>query len=119
MTLRLLGDPRAYPNLPPKWDGEPIAWERWEKRITVSHLELSCEGCGLDSSLWHSTGWYVRSSMGSEWKRRGMRNFHATRCGWCGHTTVYTMHDGQAWTLDESDYSPDGSYELETLETLF
>ena len=96
-----------------------IGWEAWTKQVRVTHIDSSCDGCGLNSSLWAATGWYMRSSMGSEWKRRGMRNFHATRCGWCGHTTVYTMHDRQAWELDPTDYGEHGSHHLEEQQRLF
>ncbi len=112
-ALQLLGSPTSHPPLPTLWDGDPIQWEPWTKRITVTHIDRSCDGCGLDSSLWQATGFYTRSKLGgqwSEWKRRGMRNFHATRCGWCGYTDVYTMHDQQSWILDDSDYGPDGSH---------
>ena len=119
VALRLLGTPRAFPDLPPRWDDDLILWEAWKKRIAVTHLDNSCDGCGLGSSLWQATGWYARSSTGTAWKRRGMRNFRSTRCGWCGHTTVFTMHDEQAWTLDESDYRPEGSYVTEDMERLF
>lgn len=117
--LRLLGSPRNFPELPELWDGEPVRWEAWEERIHVTHLDNSCDGCGLASSLWQATGFFEKSSTGSEWKRRGMRNFHAVRCGWCGHTTVYTMHDEQSWTLDETDYGPAGSYDEVDANTLF
>ncbi|MGW9020671.1 hypothetical protein ACWGOE_04205 [Leucobacter chromiiresistens] len=58
-------------------------------------------------------------AFGNEWERRGMRNFRATRCGWCGHTTVFTMHDEQSWELDETDYGEAGSYDLVEANQLF
>lgn len=117
--LKLLGSPRNYPDLPKLWDGEPITWEAWEKKLPVTHIDPSCDACGLATSQWQATGFYVRSSTGSQWRRKGMRNFHATRCGWCGHTTVYTMHDSQSWELDETDYGEHGSYDKDETETLF
>lgn len=121
--LRLLGSPRNFPPLPLAWDGVPIVWEQWSKRI-VSSLDFalgppSCTGCDLHSSLWSATGWWARSAMGSQWQRRGMRNFHAERCGWCGHTSVFTRHDEQSWDLDETDYGPAGSLDPGTADTLF
>lgn len=117
--LKLLGSPRNFPDLPTLWDGEPIRWEAWEKQHRVTHLNIACGDCELDSSLWHSTGFWKRSRFGSEMLRRHIRNFHATRCGWCGHTSVYTLHDQQSWELDASDYGEHGSHVTEDLERLF
>lgn len=117
--LKLLGSPRNFPALPKRWDGDEIMWEAWTKHAHVTHIDSTCDGCGMLSSLWDATGSYVRSSMGSQWKRKGMRNFNATRCGWCGHTTVYTMHDNQSWELDASDYTEHGSYDSADADKLF
>lgn len=122
--LRLLGSPRNFPDLPALWDVVPVGWEAWEKRVPTSldfHLKGvgQCEGCKLGSSLWQATGFWQRTTMRGEWGKRGMRNFHATRCGWCGHTTVYTAHDDQAWTLDDTDYGPHGSHDIDEQHRLF
>lgn len=122
--MKLLGSPRGFPELPPLWDGHPVKWGSWEKHITTS-LQFSiagagdCDSCGLSSSLWDATGWWADLKLGGEWERRGMRNFHATRCGWCGNTTVYTFHDDQSWKLDETDYGASGSYDVEEQQRLF
>ena len=118
-VLRLFGTPHSFPDLPTLWDGESIRWEAWEKQLAVTHLDITCGGCGIGSSLWQSTGFWNRSRFGSEMLRRHIRNFHAARCGWCGYTTVFTMHDNQSWELDESDYAEHGSYDIEEMETLF
>ncbi len=123
--LRVLASPRNFPDLPSKWDGSEIAWGAWEKRLRTSLdfiISPACEGCRSTTSLWEATGWWMRHhriDLGCEWERRGMRNFHATRCGWCGRTTVFTMHDGQAWDLDETDYGPAGSLDPADAHTLF
>lgn len=120
--LKLLGTPRGFPALPVAWDGIPVRWEAWEERIRTS-LELcngatECEGCGLGSSLWTSTGLWRRRE-GLRIRGPELAELHATRCGWCGHTTVYTMHDGKVWTLDESDYTEHGSFDCEEARRLF
>lgn len=117
--LRLLGSPKNFPELPRKWDGESVSWEPWKKQLPVTHVDNACDRCGLASSQWQAAGTFVRTTMGGQWKRKGMRNFHATRCGWCGHTTVYTMHDNQSWELDETDYGQHGSYDVEEQQRLF
>lgn len=123
--LRPLANPRNFPDLPRRWDGREIRWGAWEKRIRTSldfTFSSDCEGCGSATSLWQATGWWMlhhRLALGNEWERRGMRNFHATRCGWCGHTTVFTMRDEQSWELDETDYGAAGSYDQVEANRLF
>ena len=116
--LRPGASPRNFPDLPRRWDGREIKWGGWGKRLRTS-LDFTsspaCEGCSSATSLRQATGWWMghhNGPFGNEWERRGMRNFHATRCGWCGHTTVFTMHDEQSWDLDETDYGEAGSYDL-------
>lgn len=120
MGLTLLGTPRAFPDLPVAWDGIPVRWEAWQERIRTSlelcHGQTECERCGLGSSLWTSTGiWKRRDGL----RIRELAELYATRCGWCGHTTVYTMHDDKHWTLDESDYTEHGSFDRDAVKKLF
>lgn len=128
--LRLLGTPHSFPDLPQRWDGVPVRWLEYEKQQRVSHLEHACGQCGSDTSKWHATGLWAepgrRHVHGRYCAKQGRRgrcaeviNFRATRCGWCGHTTVYTMHDSQSWELDDSDYAEHGSFDKEEMETLF
>lgn len=134
--LQLLGSPSSFPPLPGKWDGDLVEWSAWAAKPATSlefhGFEARCEGCGTTARQYIATGrrqpgvgevverWVPRTftaKWGTTYTRDFLTHapasplvqFHATRCGWCGHTTVYDQDSVELWTLDETDYGPDGS----------
>lgn len=94
--------PRLY-DLPPLWDGVPIAWGEWSRIDTslVYHLHaenFACEKCGGidEQDIAHG--------------RRGhLINLRAARCRHCGHDQVTDLLTDECWDLDETDYADIGS----------
>lgn len=105
--LRLVSHP-----LPVAWDGLAVKWSRWE---TSGHIQLCpppktrCE-CGSSEAPFTAVG--LRSpAVGRERfaRRHALRDLYAFRCPDCGEVAVWDMTSDEWWTLDESDYGPEGS----------
>lgn len=98
--------------LPVAWDGKAVAWSDWEGDQTTFALhappeEWACHQCG--GMHGHDTARGVITD-----RSLTPRKLWAMRCKACGHDTVTEwdhVHEWRTWDLDESDYTPDGSYE--------
>lgn len=113
----MLDEPEGV-GLPPKWDGQPATWERWEswESTLEFHLpsrELACERCGSATRPISTVGTI-----------NGKRRLLLERCTNCGLDTVLESipnrfrFEWKAWTLGPEDYGPEGSYDT-IPETLF
>ncbi|WP_198008404.1 hypothetical protein [Leucobacter salsicius] len=134
--LHLLGSPSSFPPLPTRWDGDVVSWDNWQEHIRTSadfHGDQpTCEGCGTDQRPHWATGSRhpsqgevietttrhpYKAPWGTTYQTPHTRytpatatiQFHATRCGWCGHTEVFDNDSQELWTLDDTDYNTTGS----------
>lgn len=131
--LRML---RAH-DLPPRWDGLAVVWEGWEGwRPSIGPVYLCppprhppcCEGCGSLAEPVSNRGlvavWASLTrediereeqnlrrlgSLAHKRKRRAYWRLRAYRCPDCKLDTVWDTDTGHTWTLDHTDYGPDGS----------
>lgn len=98
--------------LPVKWDGQPVDWHGWHPPIEVRDLFLCsnngllrdpqpCSGCGHPFQPWWAQGLTAD----------GRTSITIERCGFCNTAiALETGPDGTSeWTLDDSDYGPEGS----------
>lgn len=105
--LRLVSHP-----LPAAWDGAPVKWGRWEtsERIHVCPPPKNRCECGSTRPPFFAVGLRAPASESGRFERRhALRDLHAFRCPDCGEVTVWDMTSDEWWTLDESDYGPQGS----------
>lgn len=126
-------------DLPPFWDGVPVTWAPWsDHRSTLTlHVpadQMACDKCGaVDESL---ISWGTRPAPKGETitinqtkKTRSGRKYavaaevpswpiadiYAARCRHCGQDFVTDTRTDERWDLDESDYTPQGSYPADSL----
>lgn len=91
-------------DLPPMWDGTPVAWGPWSRDTSsvIHHApvdDIACHVCGVIEQPLLAGGWVPRRVV----------RLLAVRCG-CGHDTVYDEQTGEVWDLDPSDYTDAGSW---------
>lgn len=121
------------PDLPPAWDGAPVEWSEWSTGHTTLALhipadKLACDHCGTveEPSInfgkrppEHPTVMTTRTKTTRSGRKYEVpheipswpiRDLIAARCRHCGHDTVHDLRTDERWDLDESDYSPAGSY---------
>ncbi|MHA7145464.1 hypothetical protein ACX80U_12175 [Arthrobacter sp. TmT3-37] len=96
-------DPAGRHDLPPLWDGVPVAWKEWARIDTTIPLhvpteDLACEQCGA-----------VDEKDTTHGRRGPFVNLMAARCRHCGHDQVTDMLTGTLWDLDDTDYADIGS----------
>lgn len=108
MHLRLVSHP-----LPVSWDGCPVKWSRWDAALDViicpPNKAPRCE-CGSNAKPFVSTGLRAPDTGAEQFARRhALRDLRAFRCPGCGEFAVWDMTADTWWTLDETDYGPDGS----------
>lgn len=95
--------------LPVAWDGWPVRWTRWAAPMLMFVCrqlgkDPRCE-CGSTAPPFTASGVQARPR-GDFGVRYGLR---AMRCPDCGSVTVWDLTSDEWWTLDESDYGPEGS----------
>lgn len=120
--------PRTH-DLPPRWDGMPVDWGTWSpsKGIRLcgrtARSVHRCTHCGSTSLPVTSTGrvWEwdepdpdpAVSSFDASGPQANTRRLAliltAFRCPSCRHDWVLDI-DGQAWDLDDTDYTDVGSW---------
>jgi hypothetical protein len=126
--------PTTWRALPAKWDGREVEWGAFSTFAFQTTLRLHarsecCERCGTPAppvmaqgsmyalpgqsvDVWARTRSgkpYLRTRTVDEGERvRMLGRLTASRCTRCGLDTVIDC-DGDMWTLDESDYGPEGS----------
>lgn len=98
-------------DLPPKWDGERVAWEPWEDEMLTSLRfcepveDRTCDQCGLiDAHRKQAVGRFPDSDHPHVWRLR------VSRCE-CGHDAAYDILTGELWDLEPDDYTDAGSHE--------
>lgn len=107
MTLRLVSHP-----LPAAWDGREVKWSRWDStdRIIICPPPKSRCDCGSTRAPFIAVGLRAADAGPGRFARRhALRDLHACRCPDCGQVDVWDMDSDEWWTLDESDYGPEGS----------
>lgn len=101
-------------DLPPRWDGRPISWEPWAAglgglTLTLHRRTPPCPYCGVRVEPHVAAGHFDDHDGPTRlMPRRG--RLYAFRCPRCSADTV-TDDQGETWTLDETDYSDEGSYD--------
>lgn len=118
--------PRTH-DLPPRWDGMPFEWGAWSPtgglRICgrTARSAHRCAQCASTSPPSMSIGrvWAdadpppASSSLGAAALQQNTRRIAllltAFRCPSCGRDWVLDT-DGQAWDLDDTDYTDRGSW---------
>lgn len=103
MTTLQLVHSRAH-DLPPRWDGTPVAWGPWSRDTSsvIHHApidDIACHACGVIEQPLLAGGWVPRRVV----------RLLAIRCG-CGHDMVHDEQTGETWDLTEEDYTNDGSW---------
>lgn len=107
MNLRLVSHP-----LPTAWDGREVKWSRWDStdRIIICPPPAARCDCGSKRSPFVAVGLRAADSGPGRFQRRhALRDLYACRCPECGQVDVWDMDSDEWWTLDESDYGPEGS----------
>ena len=112
--------PRQH-DLPPRWDGLPVEWGEWSSTEGMFICPPPRDTCGRCGTVQPP-----RIALGRIWtdpqtapaaigRARLQRGRHlvailsAFRCVVCEHDHVLDG-DGQAWDLDETDYTDAGSW---------
>lgn len=119
-------------DLPPKWNGRAVLWEGWRAQPPVFLCPppklICCEGCASLAdplanrglvAVWQSfTHDDLRAeeanrerlgSLAHKRKPRALWRLRAYRCPDCKLDTVWDTFTDEWWTLDHTDYGPDGS----------
>lgn len=119
--------PRTH-DLPPRWDGLPVQWGAWSSTGEVFMCpprrvrSESCDRCGSTDARMINVGrvWTdpdtAPPAIGRARLRRGRHPvgvLSAFRCPGCGHDSVLDPN-GQLWDLDDTDYTDDGSWNVNT-----
>lgn len=135
MSLTLVSDRR---DLPPAWDGVPVVWSEWSTGGTTLALhipadQLACPECGaveeptisfgkrppetptIMSTRTKTTKSGRKYAVPHEIQAWPVRDLIASRCRHCNHDVVTDLRTDERWDLDESDYSPAGSYPADVL----
>lgn len=100
--------------LPISWDGREVKWSRWEstERILICgpHSDKARCDCGSKRNPFTASGLRAADAGTGRFARRhAVKDLHALRCPDCGQVDVWDMDSDEWWTLDESDYGPNGS----------
>lgn len=95
-------------DLPPYWDGQPVQWRDWQHLHTtlIYHQPLEHTACEQCAVLDH------RASCVGTLRTVPPQTLLALRCTHCKLDTVVNINTHEQWTLDASDYTAEGSYEL-------
>ena len=107
--LRLVSHP-----LPVAWDGREVKWSRWDTALDVhicgpAGYEPRCD-CGSKRQPFVASGLRAADEGPGRFARRhAAKDLRAFRCPDCGQVDVWDMDSDEWWTLDESDYGPNGS----------
>lgn len=108
-TLRIA----AY-QLPARWDGRDVEWRAWTSTEGIVMCppppRQPCEQCRSTAAPWMNTG-IVRppATPGVVNLRPSLALLSAFRCPDCLLDTVWDRDTDEWWTLDASDYGPEGS----------
>ncbi|EHB48788.1 hypothetical protein MycrhDRAFT_5629 [Mycolicibacterium rhodesiae JS60] len=116
--------PRQH-DLPPRWDGLPVEWGDWSDTADIFICppppRKKCEHCGSqrDSLMCLGRVWTdpatAPRAIGRARLQRGkhlVANLSAFRCPDCEHDYVLDVVNNEAWDLDPTDYTNDGSYDV-------
>lgn len=116
-------------DLPPRWDGTPVAWRGWEsfEAFVCGPRRAACESCGSLEQPTLNMGLVgddptmtpedvrrddeavkLAYSTGHRRERHSWIQLTAFRCAECGADSIVD-DDGVVWTLDLSDYGDAGS----------
>lgn len=91
--------------LPVAWDGVPVEWSAWENPVQAilcpPQEPTPCESCGSRERPVQARG-LTQVEVGAAL-------LIATRCTACRLDTVWDARNDQWWTLDDTDYGPEGS----------
>lgn len=101
-----VGPPRP---LPVAWDGAPVEWSpfRIPQVFICPPTPECCPTCGDTSPSAHAQGRVHHPTYPYAPPR--MLCLSAYRCPGCGLDTVLDHATGEWWTLDDTDYGPEGS----------
>ena len=92
-------------DLPPSWDGEPVAWSDWEQMapmfICPPPKPKPCKVCGTYEPHITNSGRVIQND-------GHLLRLTAFRCPDCRTDQVIDWA-GDIWDLDPSDYTDDGS----------
>lgn len=113
--------PRQH-DLPPRWDGMPVEWGNWTDTddifICPPPKPEKCEHCRSTrpplmnlGRIWTDPA--TTPAIGGG--RQIVANLAALRCPDCRRDHVLLLAHGewQAWNLDETDYTDDGSWDVQ------
>lgn len=117
--------PRDY-DLPPLWDGLPVEWGEWRDTADIficppPPKRPKCERCGSRRDPRMSLGRvFTELVMVKSTRKSRLANgkhlvahLSALRCPDCEHDYVFDFTNDQAWDLDPSDYTADGSWDVQ------
>ena len=115
--------PRQH-DLPPRWDGLPVEWGSWSDTADIiicpPPRRPRCVRCGSHQDphmnlgrVWTEPG-MVRAIRRAQLSngRHLVAHLAAFRCPDCEHDHVIDLVNDQAWDLDPTDYTDDGSYDV-------
>ncbi|CAN3131962.1 hypothetical protein ACNUDN_29000 [Mycobacterium sp. smrl_JER01] len=116
--------PRQH-DLPPRWDGLPVEWGSWSDTADIiicppPPRRPKCVRCGSHQDphmnlgrVWTEPG-MVRAIRRAQLSngRHLVAHLAAFRCPDCEHDHVIDLVNDQAWDLDTTDYTDDGSYDV-------
>lgn len=125
-------------DLPPSWDGDPVEWDDWSYGRTTIVLHapadaLACHQCGSvdepmiswgqrppEKPTFMSTRTKTTKSghkyqVPQEIEAWAVRDLIASRCRHCLADVVTDTRTGEAWDLEDSDYTADGSIASDVL----
>ena len=119
-------------DLPVAWDGLATVWDGWHKpapAFVCPPQPSSCESCGSMVTAVHNRGRVARLpvftvamilandetrarlpvALRHKVRPRALVRLLAFRCPDCQLDVVHDLDTGETWTLDHTDYGPDGS----------
>jgi hypothetical protein len=100
--------------LPPRWDGRDVEWRAWTRTDSTTAVyhgrREPCERCGsLAWPLMNHGVVHPPATPGTVNLRPRLLLLSVFRCPDCHLDTVWDRDTDEWWTLDESDYGPEGS----------
>lgn len=136
MLFAFDGGARVH-DLPPRWDGRVVEWSPWQRyRVFVCGRGVTdprCSGCDSNAVRAASRGTvhplagetaevkqprvkrtrsgreYVSGTVALTMPVKPHVGLVVFRCSGCDTDEVVDARSGECWTLDGSDYGPDGS----------